>query len=691
MENERLATISESHSALNMAAGLMLDVWRLILFYLDEPHYIKLGSTGDRGLMKLLERRNSGFFIHHNLAKFSWPKQASEWSDLRLLVVSKVYGQARVLPSMDTFKLPPSLVFLEISTQLPNNIFALPTAPSNLDYLKELDAMLPCLRYLDCASGYEAGYWIFPSSVTHLLVSHGILDPSIPLPPNLIALDVNYAGGALPQLPSTLESLSVAFSPGPSHIKRTDLYQLIAPLAHLNELKLIENSSERLSLSQLLLIPHSVTILSLASRKLVEGLALAEWLPPRLISLHLDAIISPSQYHSLPRSLTYLSNAFRGRPYAITTEAQWKVTGRQQGGHQHVRDDIGAEVTHQSSEIRYFEDRLRDIPPSFKRLRLAPCVHLPAPTWIEQLSTYFTPGLTSLDMRNTSFIADSQFAHLPVTLTQLYFQGVTLPKTKLLSRLRQLNTLGLHGGTLTTSIALALPNSITSITLFHVALITKGVHYPSADPNEPVKFSQWSPQLLSISSLPPRLKSLTILPSPSQLYWSECLVSIITVLPAYQLETLIIDIKMKTKFSLPERWENFSSLLASTTDNSTYAPLLRFTRLKHLFLDCSTRGPALQLIRHSLLPALPTSLTALHLPFRAVDDSNSAHLENTLAPSLRYSTLGLLNGRAYSEFPQCHNSLLSNRMMQDSGSDRFSNENPDPSRYAYSRSYRSFL
>lgn len=680
-----------------MAPWLILDVWHLVFFYLDEPHVLKFKLTGDKRVANLIERRISGFFIAEQIEKLPWPKSVSEWSELRILVVSNMKASHDVPHQLVAMQYPPTLVALTLDVALAASPFNLRELPYEPNILEALDSVLPSLRLLRC-NGLPRGYWIVPSKVTHFHAHEGTFDPSIPLPHSLALLEVNYSDGSLPRLPTSLESVKTSFKKPNLHFDNMDIFHLTSSLTQLKELDVTcFDVNNALTLNQLQQIPRSVTILNLDCFNIPDSIKLADWLPPALISLHLTAYISPLQYESLPRSLTYLTNCLYSRSFGLVMEHQWDLIR----GYNFYRfaklwsKEIGMEVPDNFSEN--FKKTLCQIPPSFKRIRLAGFPPGLMCEWMEPLSTHFNPGLTSLDMRSTN-VKDSQFVHLPLTLTDLNFEGVTLPKVKHLHRLPKLVSIGFYGGTLTTSIAQAIPASVSNLTLSHIALITKGVHYPSSDPNVPVKYSTTAPQTSALFNLPALLKSLTIIPAPDHVYWAESLISIISVLPSAELETLIVDIKTKISSDTPERWLDPSYPLTPSNANSTYSPLLRFSKLRHLFLDCSRRSPVLHLTRHCLLPILPPSLTALHLPTEYWSQPETIFIDSrTTVQSKLPASLCYFNAtfgsdlRYYYEWPQHYSVLHSKRMMQDSSSHLYRIDYPDPSAGSFVKSYQSFL
>ena len=596
---------------LNMSVPLNPDIWRLIFIYLEHTDIHKLRCIGDRSVAGLVVRRESSFYVerhHRGQAHNIWPCSLSQASDLRILEVVHLCQCFSFSPALTP---PPSpamshkLVYLKVhSCNFGVSPFVIANASLAKARIAELDVMLPHLRYLNCYDNHRQGLYVAPSSVTHfvILVTGACpLDPLVPLPPHLISLECTVDSMLfLEHLPISIESIRLKFAlydrafPKASHLLR---------LVNLKEMELYSfNYVGRLTiedLPDLLALPPKLTNLRLLEFELDEALLMSDWLPKSLVSLYIEVPFPASAYSLLPRTLQHLTS--RNSKAQLVHEHRWDISGgnvRRSKVVQPLPHDIEGRL-----ENGLLEAGLEPLPPALQHLRLGAFAPAHIPNWMEQLSTHFVPGLTSLDMRCTSSIESSQFVHLPVTLTLLNFEGVTLPKVKHLHRLHQLVSLGLYGGILTTSIAKALPRAITALTLAQVALITKG-HYCVSAHTEYLTYSETSPQISPLGHLPAHLRSLKLLPSAEDTYWETKLTAILEIIPSQTLETLIIDIKRSADSDFCQECD----------------VLLRFNKLKHFFWNTPSYTPNYKPSNWNmqtsakLLTVLPPSLTALCVP-----------------------------------------------------------------------------
>lgn len=575
------------------------EVWNLIFFFLDDIHEQKLCLTGDKSMEKLLEHRTSSFCSHLR-EHASWRDSLASLSRLRILQLrgANDLSDRQSVPSLEAISWPKTLVNLS----LPGNYYNFPFLvfdPTEIGpHIEKLDNMFPNLRILSAKGRYyeNKNWWTLPSRLTHFSGRCGrIADNS--LPSGLISLNIKYVEANLPRLPATLEKLQVdTMQRFLGETLNPDLLDALA-FPELREL-LIGHCTELQADWLFRKLPKTLTMLSIHCRR--PSLPTIAWIPPKLRSLHTSYGILPSEYRELPRSLTRVSTGYRR--VLLNADPRWEVAGGIDPLVHNTQEFPSRPTLTRLSGSS--SGGLLDIPPALQHVRIGSTPPEHMPDFLEHLSTHFIPGLTSLDMRTTRNIDSSQFAHFPVTLTSLKFQAISLPKVKLLSRLPKLVKLGLWSGTLTTSIAKAIPDRIKFLTLHHIALITKGYHQPSGDPTQHVRYSESAPQMTALSYLPAGLTSLEIIPSSNHTYWAHSLPSILQQLPAEHLQHLALD---------------FGLCYAVSDVSRPEIPALgRFQSLRHLFwrvlLDSGS-------VAVDLSPLSP-HLEALFLPKLLCDQSS---------------------------------------------------------------------
>lgn len=579
-----------------MSLPLVPDVWRVLFLYLDQHHVFKLRCIGDRRVAGLIERRESAFYFGAGIeAKLAWPKRISKDSELRILEVNMDSESYDIISPYPSCILPQKLVYLKLRLCAGVRQFVVSDVADAPSKIAQLDEMLPLLRYLDIFGSLGSLHYVAPTSVTHLVSGFSYHHGSVPLPPNLISLDCQINKiEFLDALPLSLESLKLhTYIPIRDFSEASRLQRLV----NLKALTYTCVSYKQLSgpaiLRQLLQLPRTLTSLRLEGFSFEDDLRFPDWLPKSLVSLYVEANIPIGHYSSLPRSLKHVVSRNGTYSGKLIQEHRWDISGGNYRRGKVIPPSDVFGLGDDRLQTGLFEAGLEPLPPALQHLRLGTFAPAHVPDWMEQLSTHFTPGLTSLDMRCTSRIDASQFVHLPVTLTLLNFEGITLPKVKHLHRLPKLRTLGLYGGILTTSIARAIPLTITALTLAQVALITKGHFNVNGDPTKFERCHQRSPQIAPLGLLPPRLQSFTLIPSNGHPYWDQKLTDILQIIPYSNLETLIIDLKSDTLFK-------------------AFDVFLRFGNLKHLFYNYPNQEAPASFAK--LFACLPPSLTALHVP-----------------------------------------------------------------------------
>lgn len=393
----------------------------------------------------------------------------------------------------------------------------------------------------------------------------------MPLPAGLLTLDasqINIGRYRIALLPCTLEKLQIGSVPVVFETDSTDGGLFAGKnLSNLVELSVLDAS--RLDSNFVVRgLPKTLTSLSLSSKRPTDPMI--SWMPPKLTSLHTSFCIYPSQYAQLPRTLAQVSsNRLRDSTPAYQ---RWEIAGGKDPAMYSRFRPPSERHTHPLAGDSESEGGLLSLPPALKHLQIGthPPKHMP--DFLTHLSSHFINGLTSLDMRSTRDLHSSQFVHLPVTLTQIKFQDISLPKVQNLRHLVRLIDLGLWSGMLTTAISKALPSWIKTLTLFHISLITKGFYHPSGDPKAAVLYSADAPHMKSLSHLPAGLDTLQIVPCQSCRYWTFKLPEILDHIPADRIESLVLDFATRSQISIPP------SLAVSVS-----RCLTRFKGLRHLY------------------------------------------------------------------------------------------------------------
>lgn len=621
-------TKNQSHP--NMSSLWTFDNWKLILFFLDEVHIHRLRCTGDKIILRLLERRESAFYFAYHARFPKWPITPTEGPNLRVVDIAGRSNIRIEMPSLHEMHLGAKLVKLKMLLGYSSDSPFLTEVDSFIPAkVALLDSVLPSLRYLSAHSMSNSLCWTLPSKLAHFHGRSGQVSERIPLPAGLTSFNgyrITMYANSWKMLPTGLERLKMGHRT--DSIQPTKLFDMPIPLERFHNLKILEVfPSAHLSRSSTWseeglsrMLPRG--LISLALEHIPVALSpsanLSSWLPPCLTNLYLVNPIPPHFYSALPRSLTQVT--FRHRSTEVAP-LFWDISIPSDASKQPKLEDatqsidINPRQHHQtdSSKIFYFDKNpILSIPPCIKHLHLAATRPYHTHASLKVISSHFTPSLTSLDMSRT-IVSDSEFAYLPATLTRLLFHVVTLPKARHLSSMTRLCDLAIYGGTLTCSISKALPPSVTSLTLHHVALITKGYHHPYGYIKKHVKYSESSPQMKALSSLPSRLTSFTLVASPGHKYWASQMAYIIDYIPSDWLETLVLDMQRS----------NSPPLALVHTDDTTQltkvAAFDRFKRLRYLCIGSSsveTNGVDWKKI-------LPSHLYAVSVPY---DEKNPFEL-----------------------------------------------------------------
>lgn len=607
----------------NLMARLGAEPWQQVLFYLDELDVIRLHLSGDRVVQKVLETRHSACLPAGYFQIDKRPSIFPGLQSLRRLELDADH-QIRIAP-LDDLNWPSTLVVLRIDIGLRSHPFKVNSVDAIPARSRELELQFPVLAEFYCKR--PLGWCVFPSSLTTLeLGTSSPSDEALSLLSRLVTLKLqgSYFAGDLTVLPTTMENLSVLW-----HTDRVAnvMRQQLPHFAHsLKTLSFYSGgwkpTEEDLSC---LYVLQRLESLQIKEVRLPKDLNFRNILPPRLTSLSLDQPVPPSQYEQLPRTIrkvTYLHRVIE------TVNIKWDLNNA----------------------------KVCDLPPALEIVRLASAVPPnQSKTTLEGFQHF--SRLTTFDMRWTSVKA-SEYRHLPPTITSLHLHAVTLPKARLLSELfPKLADVGLYGGTLTKSIAKCLPRNLRSLTLSHLALVTKGHYHPSGDPMKPESYSSASnPQLGALAELPPRLNSFTLFVSIAHKYWSTHLGTILCKLPfASTLLTLILD--YGTRICTENTFVQWSTQTENGENEPEPESFSRFEHLQHLAL--SSRNLART---DDILLFLPRSLVALQLPESAwpayIANDIKARSQVPHLPLLEFCSGGFHDGPNapdwYSHYPHQH-------------------------------------
>ena len=625
------------------------DVWNLIFFFLDDEYIQKLCQAGDSRMISLVERRTSAFFPDIEKTGLPWLNTLSRSLEVRLLSISAIRDiyvrRTTEITALEAIFWPRHLVSLSLFGYYSGVPFLVPQETELVPQIKLLDESMPNLRYCRVKGPhFYEGFWALPSRLLLFSGSTGRFTAQTPWPAGLTSLNlksIDCPKLPLKTLPATLESLkigSIGYTPGNS------AGASFMEGCHFPNLAELEVGFCRQIDSDWLVrtLPRSLTFLSIRCRR--PSISTRLWIPPNLRSLHTSYGFLPSEYRFLPRSLTRISTNHCSLD--MPADQRWIVCG---GQDYEVHDSFLYAPQRYNlpaapkAQLGESDGGFLDIPPALQHLRLGSKLPKYTPDCLKQLSTHFIHGLTSLDMRNTNAEA-FQLEHLPITLTALKAEALTLPKIKALAKLTQLANLGLWHGKLTTQIAKAIPRWIKSLTLFHVSLITKGHHFPTSEPNKYVHYTVHSPCVRPFSFLPAGLITLELIPDQNYIYWDYALPDILGLIPAERLENLILDYDDK----LRNRSAHMSSF------SIVYA-LDRFLSLRHLYWSAKlvkevpergSKGEKETVDVFASVP-LPPLIEALRLP-SALLPQFKAHMVSH--PDLKFINDGYRHYAAYDHY-----------------------------------------
>lgn len=579
---------------------LSADIWDMVFTYLSSEQYIHKVRCLNYGPMNYAIQRRTSVFYHATYKTLSrWP--SSSKFPPSLLNMEFIYYYPGYYPryeSLDALvieNLPRTLTRLVLHLKGYHTPFCVPQASDIAAQVARLDSILPSLSTLDVFHGRQSTFWAIPSSVTDLYASGSTFDSATALPKSLLHLRARETWiypASLGQCAANLQTLW----------GRLDLVNPALPaLPSLTSLVLSYTGNYGGIDDLHLRFPN------LAKLELSHNGSPSFDKFYHLIDLHADD-------HALPTTL----------PPTVT---QW--------------------TTIRSRNIRLLSyinvNRLRDLPPSLTSL----CIYNHPDTHLTGVVDLLPSRLTLLDASQTT-LHGSEFGFLPTTLTCLHVPNINITNVEHLKRLSRLRDLGWYGGVLRRKVVELLPKQLDSLTLTHVALVTRDSYKES-------KYSVYrkngvsNPQLTALRSLP-HVRTLVLKPNRAHRYYAEFSYEIIQLLPA-SIETLVLFMSAMPLSLFPN--PTFSPLSSSTTCESSSSAdnrsknnlqtsfnassdiFSRFKSLKHLNIQCFKSSDELNYWH--LIRAVPEGIRLLYLPpwvWESLHKYNAAEVEYPFCKSL---------------------------------------------------------
>lgn len=472
-----------------MSRSLSADIWESVANSLNSTSIYRLKCCGDKRLIKAIEKRTTASFCGNSTKRLVWPSNVSEDAFIKDLTVKMIHrhndpGGLADEAAISLQKLPRTLVSLRLKTASITPFTSDNTMGARVR-LEQLRTGLPVLESLTCyvRTGWSNQTWVLPPSLTYARLRGGYycktINRELPLPPNLKHLisDCSFETEDLPPLPATLETLMVK--------------QIREDISHLTLLRTVAGVSPSNGLNKLPLLSRISATISFDEENCY----------PSLTDLHSEYTSSYKNVASLPRNLT-----------------RWTVND------------------HQLEPVA--PDLIKDLPPALRYLRIADEMNLNGLT--AQVVSSLPRNLALIDIRWTRIDLKMALPLFPKNLTGLRTHNLTKHNASLLSRFTDLRELRLYGGQITASMARKIPRTLETLSLFQVALVTKGRYFIKGS-TEKLTYSASNPDITALDgTLPPRLKSLTVTPSSLQTYWASFAYDIFKSIPT-TLTSLVLD------------------------------------------------------------------------------------------------------------------------------------------------------
>lgn len=578
-------------------ANLSHDVLTELLRYLDAAHCTqKLRLTGDKVILRAVERRTSAFFFTSQKSN-SVPSELVSLTMLRNLEIgsSEPYKTSLYL-QIEAF--PRSLTRLVLKDLVDIGMAFVAYDPSDsLAKIASLDEQLPLLTTLKLTTSSRVGYWALPSALSCFHGYGAQFHPDIALPPRLAHISQLMGDDeslVRDKLAPRLESIEFL------HVNQSNLIPHLPSLTYLY----FDTDFDLTSIHQ--------QFPSLKYALLPKSRAdFCPWLFPHLVYFSVHKAIKSSDLSKMPQSIT-----------------KW--------------------TSSDYSDVRFLQPvhpkAVSRLPRSLNTLRFS---NYPVPL-LDDITNHLPSGLTRLDARGVSLLP-SQFQFFPTTLTSLQVNNITRHNVIHLERLKLLMHLGWFDGVLETKVVRLLPRRLQSLELVHVALRTHG-HYQEPKTKIYRKFSTLNPQVTVLKGNLPSLRKLLIKPHPSHAYYSLYTAEILADLPV-SLEELILDWEFKPinffpafneelRYSQPDPYSSLTPYWNSKNDLEATTLFKHLVNLKHLYINCTSpknHDPA------SVLRGLPHQIELLHLPRFMFERSATLLRDHAYLPKLvRCSSVSLL-------------------------------------------------